>query len=226
MSSQHIEQSGHTEPSGALGAERAADPLRRRRWGQPRPLSIIWLTAVWMMLWGSFDLLGIVGGVIIALIATVLLPMPPLDLQMKLRPWALVVLVAVFVKDLVLASWDIILMLLRGRIPTGAVIRVRLRSHSDFFLVTTAGLVSLVPGTVVVDAHRLTGTLYLHVLDVKDENDLQIAHDNALAQEERLLRAFATNAMLVDSGYLPGARTSAGRVDARTGELLDGRSAS
>lgn len=219
MSSQHREQSVR---SGALDAERAAQPERpRRKWGQPRPLSIVWLTLVWMMLWGSFDLLGVVGGVIVALVATVLLPMPPLDLQMRVRPWAVVVLAAVFVKDLVLASWDITVMLLRGRIPTGAVIRVRLRSHSDFFLVTTAGMVSLVPGTVVVDAHRLTGTLYLHVLDVQGEDDLQLAHDNALAQEERLLRAFGTDSILVDAGYRPGARASAGRVDARTGEILD-----
>lgn len=193
---------------------------RRRRWGRPGPFSVLWLTVVWMMLWGSFDLLGIVGGLLIALVATVLFPLPRLRPQVRLRPWGIVLLVAMFVRDLVWASLQVSWMLVRGRVPRGAVIRVRLRSHSDAFLVSTAGMVSLVPGTVVVDAHRLTGTLYLHVLDVRDESDLQRAHREALAQEERLLRAFATDAMLVDAGYLPGSTRSAGRVDARTGEIL------
>ena len=45
---------------------------------------------------------------------------------------------------------------------------MQLRSQSDLFLTVTAQLCSLVPGSIVVEAHRLSGLLYIHVFDVSD----------------------------------------------------------
>ncbi len=62
-----------------------------------------------------------------------------------------------------------------GHTPRSAIIRVQLRSHSDLYLTQTAELVSLVPGTIVVEARRATSTLYLHVLDAVSDDDLASA---------------------------------------------------
>ena len=46
-------------------------------------------------------------------------------------------------------------------------IGVQLRNESDFYLALTAELSTLVPGSVVVEALKNSGTLYIHVLDVE-----------------------------------------------------------
>ena len=60
-----------------------------------------------------------------------------------------------------------------GSVPRSSIVRVQLRSRSDLYLTQTAELVSLVPGTIVLEVHRATSTLYLHCLlytsDAADE---------------------------------------------------------
>ena len=96
------------------------------------------------------------------------LPMPTIDFHGRVRPLGLLRLVVHFVRDLVVASLQVAWLALNGRRPRSAVIRVRLRSHSDLYLTLTAQLCSLVPGSVVVEAHRHDGVLYVHLLDVAD----------------------------------------------------------
>ena len=101
-------------------------------------------------------------------------------------------------------------------------IKVQLRSHSDVILATTAGLTSLIPGSVVVEAHRLTGVLYLHILDLppgETEEAIESVRKVVLGQEERLLRAISADAVLADAGYVPGWRAGSGEIDARSPEV-------
>ncbi|MEK8226242.1 monovalent cation/H+ antiporter complex subunit F [Oerskovia sp. M15] len=57
----------------------------------------------------------------------------------------------------------------------------------------TAELSSLVPGSLVIEAHRLTGMLYLHVLDLDAAGGADKVRQDALDLEARVLRAFASN---------------------------------
>lgn len=213
--------SPHRDMPATVEAEHAPrTAAQRRRFRRPSLFITSWLTLVWVLLWGEISLSQVVFGVLVALTVTTLLPLPSTPMKWTVRPTALVRLVWEFVRDLSVASFQVTVLALSGRTPTSSVIRVQLHGHSDVYLATTAGLVSLVPGTVVVDAHRLTGTLYLHVLDAPDAESLQRAHDSALRQEELVLRTFATRAELVDAGYVPSASMKAGRLDARTGEVL------
>ncbi len=82
-------------------------------------------------------------------------------------------------------------MTLRRRRPTSAVIEVDLASDSDFVMTVVAEIVSLIPGSVIVEARRSTHTLFLHVLDVDDDADAESARRRVLAQERRVLRAFS-----------------------------------
>jgi hypothetical protein len=66
----------------------------------------------------------------------------------------------------------------------------------------------------VVEAMRNAGMLYMHILDVDVAGGLKKAHADVLAQEERLLRAFATNDQLVDAGLRPGWSRRAGMLPA------------
>ena len=179
----------------------------RRRTAPVQWVTVLWLATVWVLLWGDLSPANVLAGLALGALVTLGLRMAPIEFHGTVHPVGLVRLGARFVVDLVRASFEVSVLALRlGHVPRGAVIRVRLRSHSDLYLTLTAELCSLVPGSIVVEAHRLTGTLYLHVLDVEQVGGIERARQIVLDQEERVLRAFASQAELDDAG-LPRRRT-------------------
>lgn len=167
---------------------------------------IIWLTIVWVLLWGDVTTGNVVAGFLLALTLTTITPLPAATFDGRFRPVALLRLGGVFLLDVIKASIQISSYALRGKRPRGAVIRVQTRGHSDVFLTATAGFTSLVPGSVVVDAHAASGTLYIHVFDIDIAGGLEAAHQAVLDQEERILRAFASHNQLIDAGFVPGSK--------------------
>lgn len=175
----------------------------RARWHTQWP-TIVWLTVVWVLLWGDLSVGNVLAGLVIGFLVTTGLRMAAIDFHGRLRPVGIVRLFARFAVDLVRASFEVSLIALRPGYQTrGAVIGVQLRSHSDLYLTMTAELASLVPGSLVVEAHRLTGKLYLHVLDVRQSGGIEAARQSVLDQEERVLRAFASDEELTAAGLRP-----------------------
>ncbi|GAB3250075.1 Na+/H+ antiporter subunit E [Alteromonas gracilis] len=152
---------------------------------------VVWLTLVWCVLWGSFTGLTLVGGALVGVVVSYVFPLPPLHMRVRIRPVAMVVLLVRFAADVVVASVQVSRTTLFPPAELrNAMVRVPLRTESDIVLTTVAELVSLVPGSVVVEAHRASHTLFLHVLDVRSEADLDRARERVWAQEERVVRAF------------------------------------
>jgi len=172
---------------------------RRRRVAVQWP-TLVWLTIVWVLLWGEVSVGNVLAGLIIGLLVSLAMPLPPVDAGGRLHPVACAHLIGRFAVDVMVASFQVGVLAFRPRPPMSAVIGVRLRSSSDLYLTLTAELCSLVPGSIVVEAHRLTGTLYLHVLDVNDAEEIERARQRVLDQEERVLRAFASDAQLAAAG--------------------------
>ncbi|WP_127479488.1 Na+/H+ antiporter subunit E [Nocardioides pantholopis] len=172
--------------------------LRTRRDGSSRPvryralqpMAVVWLTVVWLLLWGSFSPLLVLSGVLVAVLSCLAFPLPPISLFTRVHPWRLVTLVAGFLVSIVRASIEVSMVVLRRRPVRNAVIAVDLESSSDFVLTGVAAMLSLVPGSVVVEARRSTHTLYLHVLDVPDRAAAERFRAEALAVEQRFLAAF------------------------------------
>ncbi|MBO0898390.1 Na+/H+ antiporter subunit E [Cellulomonas sp. zg-ZUI222] len=176
--------------------------------------TVLWLTVVWVLLWGQVTWGNVVNGVLLGLLVTAGLRMTRVEFRGRVHPVGLLVLLGRFALDLVRASFEVSLVALRPRhTPRGAVICVQLRSHSDLYLTLTAELVSLVPGSIIVEAHRLTGRLYVHVLDVETSGGVEKARQNVLDQEARLLRALASDEELAEAGLQRSRR--AGEVTSR-----------
>lgn len=173
---------------------------------------LVWLTIVWVLLWGQVSAANIVAGFALALLVTEVAPFPTASFDGRFRIWGVIRLVVIFVRDLVHASWQQAWFILRRATPRGAVIRVRLRSHSDAYLAITAGMSTLVPGSLVIDTDAATGTLYVHVFDVGMAGGVSAAHQSVLDLEERVLRAFASRSELVQAGFVPGSSPKAGRL--------------
>ncbi|WP_211225907.1 Na+/H+ antiporter subunit E [Nocardioides alkalitolerans] len=173
--------------------------MKTTRSGRQRPAryrSIQWpmilvLTLVWWILWGSYSALSLVGGVLVAVGVCFVFPLPPLKMRLQFNAWAAVVLLGRFVFDVFRASAQVAWLTLFPPKPLmNALVEVRLRSRSDFVLTVVAELVSLVPGSVVVEAHRSSHTLFLHSIDIRDQEGIDRVRANVLAQEDRVVRAF------------------------------------
>jgi multicomponent Na+:H+ antiporter subunit E len=80
-----------------------------------------------------------------------------------------------------------------GHTMRNAVVRVDLRTHSDLYLTLTSELVTLVPGSLVMEARRQESVLYLHVMDVRSEADVASARRMVLQAEERVVRSFGSD---------------------------------
>lgn len=188
----------------------------RANWGV-----LLWLTVVWVALWGDLTLANVVIGAFLAVLVTAVLPLPSTPFDGRFRPWGVVLLLAYFLWDVVKASVEVAALAVRRQPPRGAVIRVRLRSHNDVYLTMVAGMTSLVPGSVVIEAHRITGTLYHHILDVEMHGGLERAHQSVLDQEERILRAFGSREELIEAGLTPGSSARAGKQRSTSGDRVD-----
>ncbi|WP_114424036.1 Na+/H+ antiporter subunit E [Nocardioides houyundeii] len=188
--------------------------LRTRRDGTRRPAryralqpaALVWLTLVWLALWGEISPMLVVSGVLVAVLACLAFPLPPIDFGSRVRPARLVYLLAHFLVDVVRASIDVSRVVLRRRPVRNAVVAVNLESSSDFVLTSVAAMLSLVPGSIVVEARRSTHTLFLHVLDVPDPAAAEAFRAQALAVEQRFLAAFPPKAAAAEQDVLGSAQ--------------------
>ena len=178
-----------------MSSDRRADPAVRapRVRRQTNLAAIVVLTAVWVLLWDEVSLFLVLTGVGLAVLVGLVFPLPPIDLHGRFRPVQALRLLGRLLVDAFRASVDVVTLAFRlGTVPRSSIVRVRLRSRFDLYLTLTAELVSLVPGTIVLEVHRATGTLYLHVLGATDDAAIEEATRAVLEAEARVLRTFGS----------------------------------
>ena len=147
-------------------------------------------------LWGLRTFLAALG-IALGWLVTVTFPLPPIRYHGRPRPLGILRLGLVTLRDLAVASWRLTLAAFVPRIDFHpAVIRVPLRSNQDLYQVETAELISIVPGSIVIDARRSTRMLYLHLVDVSGPDGVEESRHNALEVERRVLEAIASDAEL------------------------------
>lgn len=184
----------------------AERPWRRRarRLGTLGP-TMAWGAVLWVLLWGDLSWANVLSGAALGALVALAFPLPPFDTAATLRPGPLLRLAGRFLSDLVLASFQVAWAAITpGATPEAGLVRVQLRSASDLFVATTAGLSSMVPGTLVVDHDPPTRTVRLHVLDLDRAGGPDGVRASTLALEARLLRAFASHDELVRVGLAEG----------------------
>ena len=130
--------------------------------------TVVWITTIWVLLWGEVSPGNIVAGLIVGVLIQALLPLPTVGYHGRIRPRWLVYLIYHFLVDIVIASFQVAFLALDfGHVPHTAVVGVELRTESDLYLFITSEITTLVPGSVVVEALRRNGVIYVHVLDLE-----------------------------------------------------------
>jgi multicomponent Na+:H+ antiporter subunit E len=162
--------------------------------GRWRLTPLLALATMWVLLWGNFRLSNVIGGLVAAGVVLQVFPLPPIRYRGRIRPWGVVRFVAYFLRDLVVSSVEVAWAAVRPNSRVrNAVVVVRLRVRSDLNLTATAEALTLIPGSLVIEADRETGVLHIHVFDVKDIADVERFRRSVFALEERLVRAFGSD---------------------------------
>lgn len=151
----------------------------------------IGLTIVSMVLWGDLSLAAATLGLVVALAVQLAFPLPDVPEMERFRPIALARLLAWIAWGLVRASVAVSIGVLAVRRPVQhALIRVPLHSESPFVKAMTVEVVTLIPGSVIVELERQE--LMMHVFDASSPESIQRARDEVHEAERLLVRAFAS----------------------------------
>lgn len=159
---------------------------------------VIALTVVWVLLWGNIRPLTVVGGALVGVLITTVFPFPPIRWKGKLRPLPALRLILTFIIDLFAASLQVAWIAIRPAAPPrSAVIRVDFMTRSELLLTITAELISLVPGSLLIELDSERGRIWLHLLDGSTPEKIERARSKALAQERRVIAALGSTADVV-----------------------------
>jgi len=154
---------------------------------------LVWLVVLWLFLWDQVSVLSIVTGLVLALLVTRVFYLPPVELPDRVNPLGVLLFLVRFIVDLVRASFQVAWMAVDPRrVPTSSIIAVQLSTKSDLSLTLTALAVSLVPGSLIVEADRQDDILYLHALGTETPEDVEQVRAGVLAVEERIVRAIGS----------------------------------
>ncbi|MDY7100076.1 MAG: Na+/H+ antiporter subunit E [Actinomycetota bacterium] len=155
------------------------------------PMLIVMVLA-WIALWGDLSVANLLSGTLLAVAIVVAFS----DRQARprrgtIRPVATVRFglwfLGALIRSSVLLAWEVLTP--RNRIAEG-IIAVPVRGISDELTVLVANVVSLIPGTVTLEARSGERLIYVHVLHLHDVGEV---HEEVLHIEELATRAFGSS---------------------------------
>jgi len=127
------------------------------------------LTLIWVMLWGRIDVLTVLGGVLIASALVVLVRQPTAPIGIGWHPTRLAVALGHEVVDIARATVTVAWAAVRTGPRTRAeLVTVSLPPCSPSVAVLVSSLVSISPGTMVLEIDMEASELLVHVLPVRD----------------------------------------------------------
>lgn len=204
-------------------------PFRRVSLRTELPL-LAWLVIVWGALWHDFSVGNLVFGLVLALLVTRFLYLPPVELSGRFNVFHAVRFAFVFVGQVISASLKLLwLALAVGPAASSAIVAVPLRTHSDLMVTATGHVTSLIPGSLIVDVDRANATLYVHGIDVPDAAAAEKLRRSVLAAEAELIRIMGSqqdlqvlrdDEALLGPGPGPGVRGPGRRASGPDGSAL------
>ena len=109
---------------------------------------LCWLMLVWILLWGTVSAANLISGLAVALVITLLLPLPVVPIEGRVHPLSLLRLIGLVAYYLVLSSVQVAWLAVKpGPPPLTAVLRAQLAVKSDLVLALAVNIVNLIPGS-------------------------------------------------------------------------------
>lgn len=151
---------------------------------------LIWLTAVWVLLWGSINATTLLGGVLVAALVTAAFPLPVIGERLPVRPVRLLWLAGYLTGDLVVSGVEISWETLRhGPRATAGIVAVPLLTDSDWVATAVSNAVSLAPGTFVLHLDHQREVCYVYNLGMRGPADAERVRRQVLGMQRRVIAA-------------------------------------
>ena len=161
------------------------------RWALLRIWMLIWLVLVWILLWGNFSWANVISGVVVALVITLLLPLPPVPVEGRVHPISLANLIFQVMCYLVWSSTQLAWLAVKpGPPPLAAVLRAHLNLKSDLVLALAVSILNLIPGSIVLEIDQVRRMIYVHVIDASSEKAVNSFYRQVARVERLLIKAF------------------------------------
>ena len=142
-------------------------------------------------------MLAALTGLIVAVFVTRIFRLPPVELSGRVNLWYGLVFIVTFfgalVRGSLLVAWQTLDL---RRYPGTAIVAVQLRTDDDLILAHVGVTASLIPGSLIVDIDRDRRILYLHVLGVSSDADVEKQRRAVQLWEARIVRAVGSRAQL------------------------------
>ncbi len=148
----------------------------------------------WLMLIGNFNPLEVAWGLIVSLvIAGLTYRFAAIDLPIWMlsprRWWALALLTAEFMRQIVVQNVSLSLRVLRPRLVIRpGIVAIPTALDDDVALTLLGSLMSLTPDTVTLDIDQKRGIIYVHWIDVQTTNSVQAQRLISASLEEKIAR--------------------------------------
>jgi multicomponent Na+:H+ antiporter subunit E len=156
---------------------------------------LCWLVLVWILLWGTVSAANILSGLAVALLITLLLPLPTVPIEGRVHPLSLVRLVFTVAYYLVLSSVQVAWLAVKpGPPPLSAVLRAHLAVKSDLVLALAVNIFNLIPGSIVLEIDQARRMLYMHVIDVGSDRAVSRFYSQVSVVERLLVTSFEREA--------------------------------
>jgi multicomponent Na+:H+ antiporter subunit E len=156
---------------------------------------LCWLVLVWILLWGTVSAANILSGLAVALLITLLLPLPTVPIEGRVHPLSLVRLVFTVAYYLVLSSVQVAWLAVKpGPPPLSAVLRAHLAVKSDLVLALAVNIFNLIPGSIVLEIDQSRRMLYMHVIDVGSDRAVSRFYSQVSVVERLLVASFERDA--------------------------------
>ncbi|EFV13350.1 Na+/H+ antiporter subunit E [Segniliparus rugosus] len=156
-----------------------------------RSWAVIWLAAVWTLLWGEASPLIIGSGLLVGVAVIVCLPLPRVPVGAGIRIGPVIVLCLLIARDLLISSAQVAWYAVRpASIPESGIHWVKLRLNSDLVLTLAILSINLIPGTVVLSIDRVHRRIQVHLLPSRNEADVKKFEEQTARLERWFSRAF------------------------------------
>lgn len=178
------------------GGARVEPPTSRSRVRRilGRLPTVVWLTVMWVVLWGDASPGTVIAGAGVASLCYGVAKLPHIPVRLAFRPLPVLRLAAAIGMDLLLSSARVAVHVLwRPDRTRGAIVAVPMRTDSDLLMAMVSGGLSLVTGSMVIELNRDQGVVYVHGFPVDSPESVRRLRRQVRRTEELFVRAFGTN---------------------------------
>lgn len=132
----------------------------------------VFLAFLWMFLQVSFSARTFVIGYLLGLIVMIGMRRFFNGRFYLHRVWAVTYLVLLFLKELLKANIDVLKLVLRPKLNIRpGIFALETELKSDWEVTLLSNLITLTPGTLVIDVSDDNKTLYIHAIDIGDVSE-------------------------------------------------------